>query len=162
MKEKLTPHVKERFLFGKKLFRITSNIFKGSSISSYMLCDLCWEAISEQPDDLHKGYSSFDGRHYFCEECFNKYYKDFQWMIDGRIKDVDDFDEKLKLFNRKTVMVRSTKTLDCEKECGICQRKISKNDAEGAYVCTEDEQHFFCKDCAKSFSAVFSWKQKFE
>lgn len=160
MHKKLSESVKERFLFGKKLFRITSNIFKRSTISDYMICDFCWAKISEYPDDLHKGYSSFDGRHYFCEECFDRFSNQFHWEIDERIKDYDDFNKKLELFNKKTVAVRSIKTLDSEKECGICQKKLDKNSTEGIYICTEDEQHFFCQDCAQDFASVFSWRRK--
>ncbi|RLD63845.1 MAG: hypothetical protein DRI84_09220 [Bacteroidetes bacterium] len=44
-------------------------------------CEFCGKKFSNQKDDLKMGYSTVDGYHWICIDCFNDFSIEFNWEI---------------------------------------------------------------------------------
>ena len=135
----------EKYLLGEKLLKV---VFFETSGSDHVHCDFCWGKFSENEDDFHNGYATLDGEHIICEECFHDFQEKFRWEVDERVKDFDDYRQKFEFYSYKEVIAYATSSLNEEKECELCKKRLRKDEADEFFVSTEDGQHYFCKSCA--------------
>ncbi len=49
-------------------------------------CDFCFEKFSENDGDLHEGYCTKDKRIWICEECYEDFKEDFNFIIESKEK----------------------------------------------------------------------------
>ena len=69
----------ERFLTGVKLtFR---DYYPYRSGWDHDHCEFCGKKFSLNEGDLKKGYSTEDGYHWICDQCFNDFKDEFGWQI---------------------------------------------------------------------------------
>lgn len=45
-------------------------------------CEFCGSKFSLNEGDLKKGYSTEDGYHWICSDCFNDFKDEFNWKIE--------------------------------------------------------------------------------
>ena len=45
-------------------------------------CVFCWTKFSCRGDDLKQGYSTEDGCHWICAQCFGDFREEFGWQLD--------------------------------------------------------------------------------
>ncbi len=50
-------------------------------------CEFCGDKFSLDESDLHQGYSTLDGYHWVCENCFQDFRDEFNWKIDSTVKE---------------------------------------------------------------------------
>lgn len=47
-------------------------------------CEFCGEKFSVDEYDLNEGYSTVDGYHWICDQCYTDFKAEFNWKIDDR------------------------------------------------------------------------------
>lgn len=50
-------------------------------------CEFCMAKFSENPENLHEGYTTTDSYHWICEECYQDFKVVFQWTLVGASDD---------------------------------------------------------------------------
>jgi hypothetical protein len=46
-------------------------------------CEFCMRKFSERPGDAHEGYVTEDDYHWICEDCYEDFKGQFQWVVKG-------------------------------------------------------------------------------
>lgn len=54
-----------------------------SAVWDHDHCEFCWEKFSESTDTLHEGYTTEDGKHWICPECFSDFKDMFRWSVNN-------------------------------------------------------------------------------
>lgn len=45
-------------------------------------CEFCGKKFSLIDDDLNQGYNTIDGYHWICNDCFNDFKNEFNWIVE--------------------------------------------------------------------------------
>ena len=56
--------------------------FKKDANHDHAHCEFCWDKFGEESDMLHTGYCTLDKYRWICEQCFQDFKDQFQWVID--------------------------------------------------------------------------------
>ena len=67
----------EKYLMRKKL--IFHNYYPYREGWEHDHCEFCGVKFSLNPNDVTEGYSTEDGYHWICTECFNDFKEEFDW-----------------------------------------------------------------------------------
>jgi len=59
--------------------RIKRATFKAVPTNDHEHCEFCWDKFGESEGLLKSGYSTLDGYHWICEECFRDGRADKKW-----------------------------------------------------------------------------------
>ena len=70
----------KEYLFGKTL--IHKKYVNKTTTTDHDHCEFCSDKFSSIiPDCLTEGYTTTDGYHWICQNCFNDFKNHFQWTI---------------------------------------------------------------------------------
>ena len=143
----------ERYLFGKTLLKVS---FFENGDMDHIHCDFCWATFSESEKHYHNGYATFDGYHIICEECFQDFKDRFQWKVDERIVDFEDYIQKRERFFQKEFSIYGLAKEEDVQKCGICGVSCKEKESQGKiWLQPVNGKDWLCQTCAEDFSAVF-------
>lgn len=74
-------HGQEHFLKGVSL--MSSRYYPYNENWEHDHCEFCGKKFSLCTNDLNEGYSTKDGYHWICKECFNDFKDEFDWYIEN-------------------------------------------------------------------------------
>lgn len=69
----------EKFLLG--LTFCFQEFKSGRNSSDHEHCEFCQTKISPNEDDLQKGFTTMDGYHWVCPDCFRDFKSEFSWQL---------------------------------------------------------------------------------
>ena len=69
----------EKYLNGVKL--VLRNYLPNRSEWEHDHCEFCGATFSQNNSDLKRGYSTEDKYHWVCEDCFNDFLHEFNWIV---------------------------------------------------------------------------------
>lgn len=70
----------EQFLKGVKLFLRNYRPYRSGWDHDH--CEFCGAKFSLSKGDLKKGYSTKDGYHWICNNCFQDFKDEFEWDVE--------------------------------------------------------------------------------
>ncbi len=69
----------ERFLNSVKLIKREYYPFREGWDHDH--CEFCGDKFSLHTSDLKEGYSTEDGYHWICNQCFNDFKEEYNWQL---------------------------------------------------------------------------------
>lgn len=63
---------------------IKYQLFSATTSCDHDHCELCWDRLSEHPDDLQYGYTTLDNKIWICPNCVSDFKQLFNWVIDDK------------------------------------------------------------------------------
>lgn len=70
----------KNYLQGKLLMKAC---FVGTNQCDHVHCAFCWEKIGQDEKWLRFGYCTNDHRHWICEQCFQDFKDQFEWIVEN-------------------------------------------------------------------------------
>jgi hypothetical protein len=70
----------EKYLKGLSLFHRTYRPYRSEWEHDH--CEFCGNKFSLSDRDLTKGYSTKDGYHWICGDCFEDFREEFNWQVE--------------------------------------------------------------------------------